>query len=58
MVLMTRTDAFERIGTCHARQLAWARARLSVRPVVAMPTSPTPTAIHRVELGWLKAVSI
>ncbi len=52
---ITRGDAFVRTGRRHARQLAETIPLLSERPVVAMPTSPTNTAIHRVLLGCVSA---
>ena len=55
---MTFGGAFARTGSRQARQLAWVSARLSVRPVVAMPNRPNSTANQRVEFGWLSAVLI
>ncbi len=58
MAAITRTDAFVLIGSRQPRQLAWARALLRVRPVLAIPKRPRMTAIQRVEFGCCKAVLI
>ena len=55
---ISRGDALTRTGCCHARQLAATSTRVSVRPARAMPNSPASTAIQRVLLGWVRAVSI
>ena len=50
-----RTVALGRGGRRHDRQLATAITLLSVRPVVSIPISPTPTANQRDDDGCVSA---
>ena len=53
-----RTGSLCRPPSFHDRALDRTNARLSDRPVVAMPTRPTPMANHGVVPPWEKALSI
>ena len=50
--------AFRPTGSRHAIVLAAHSTRLSARPAVIMPQSPSASAIQRVLPGWLKAARI